>query len=342
MVRTCNVIVAGFGNVGRSFVKLVLERSEHIRSNFGLDVKIVSIGDSSGFVYKPEGFSRDELERLLHVPRGGVSKSGIGKCTSSIDVVLEESLPDFLVELTPANYETGEPGLTYIVKALSRGVSVVTANKAPLVLKFHDLLSLARRRHAALGFRATVFGGVPIIDLIRHLAAHRIRRIQGILNATTNYILSRVFYDGYTLEQAIEEAKKIGVMEANPALDLEGIDAAAKAVILANVAGLRATLSDVYRRGITAISMNDLERCRKEGKVIKLIAEVDLENRKIVVEPRELPLTDDLAQVKYLLNAVKIETDLNTIFVKGIGGGPAETAVNVLSELIELALDVLS
>ncbi len=337
MIHRCGIVVAGFGNVGRSLVRLLLEKTGYLAERYRVDFSVLAVGDSSGFVYKRESFSREELEKLLQVPRGKVCESGLGSCTRCIDEVFDETLPDFLVELTPANYDTGEPGLTYMLRALKRGINIVTANKAPLVLKFRELMELASRRRVRIGFRATVFGGVPIIDVVRHLAAHKIRRITGILNATTNYILSRVFYDGLSLEQAVDEARKIGVMEANAALDLEGIDAAAKAVILANVAGLNVTLSDVSRKGITLVTMDDVKRCISENKVIKLVAEIDLENKYIVVEPRELPSSHDLAQVKYLLNAVLIETDLNTIFVKGIGGGPAETAINVLSELVELA-----
>ncbi len=341
MTIGCNVVVAGFGNVGRSFIRLLLERSAYIEQKYNMKIKVMSVGDSSGFVYKREGFEKSELAKLLQVPRGGLAKHGIGFVSRDISEVLEETLPDFLIELTPANYETGEPGLSYIIRALSRGISVVTANKAPLVLRFNELIRLAKRKRVRLGFRATVFGGVPVIDTVKHLAAHYIKRIQGILNATTNYILSKVFYDGYSLEQAIDEARRIGVMEANPALDLEGIDAAAKAVILANIAGLAVSLRDVKRRGILSITCEEIEQCRKEGKVIKLIAEIDFEKKEVIVEPRKIAATDDLAQVKYLLNAVRIETDLNTIFIKGIGGGPNETAINVLSELIELALDIL-
>jgi len=335
--RPCRVALAGFGNVGRSFVKLILEKDSMIRERYGLGITVVAVADSSGFVINPEGFSNSDLEKMLQVPRGGLARSCIGEVRHDIVDVLDETVPDFLVDVTPANYENGEPGLSYITAALKRGISVVTANKAPLVLKFTYLTSLARSRGAVLGYRATVFGGVPVIDILRHLAAHKIVKIEGIVNATTNYILSRVFYDGLSLSQAIDEARRIGVMEANPALDLEGIDAAAKITILANTIGIPITLRDVERIGITSLSEEDIEKLRREGKIVKLIAELDVENRKARVRPVPLDPSDDLAQVKYLLNAVRIVTDLNNIVIKGVGGGPAETAVNVLSELIELA-----
>ncbi len=335
--RPCRVVLAGFGNVGRSLIKLILEKGPIIRDRYGIDIMIVAVADSSGFVINSEGFSMSDLEKMLNVPRGGLARSCLGDVRHDVEDVLDETVPDFFIDVTPANYDNGEPGLTYIVSALKRGINVVTANKAPLVLKFSYLMNLARSRGAVLGYRATVFGGVPVIDVLRHLAAHKIMKIEGIVNATTNYILSRVFYDGLSLNQAIDEARKIGVMEANPALDLEGIDAAAKITILANTIGIPITLRDVERIGITSLSEEDIEKFRKEGKIVKLIAELDVENRKARVRPVPLDPSDDLAQVKYLLNAVRIVTDLNNIVIKGIGGGPAETAVNVLSELIELA-----
>jgi len=335
--KTCRICVVGFGNVGRSFVKLILDKYDYIRSRYGIEFSIVSIADSSGFSYKYDGFSRDELEKFLNAPRSSVAKIGIGKISHDVEDVLDETIPDFLIELTPANYEDGEPGLTNIIKALKRGISVVTANKAPLVLKFRYLMNLAKSRRAFIGYRATVFGGVPLIDTLKHLAAHSLKKVEGILNATTNYILSRVFYDNLSLKDAIEEAKKIGVMEANPALDLEGIDAAAKIVIIANTVGLDVSLNDVERIGITGLDEDYIRKCRERRKVIKLIAMLDLEKNYIGVKPVELDENDDLAQVKYLLNAVRIITDYNNILIKGIGGGPFETAVNVLSELIELS-----
>ncbi len=336
----CNnvrVVVVGFGNVGRSLVKLILEKHDYIVNRYGIEISIVSIADSSGFAYKYESFSKSEIERFLNSPRSSVAKLGIGFTSHDISKVLDETLPDFLIELTPANYETGEPGLTNILTALKRGVNVVTANKAPLVLKFSYIMNIARSRRALIGYRATVFGGVPVIDILRHLAAHKIKKIEGILNATTNYILSRVFYDGLKLQEAIEEARKIGVMEANPALDLEGIDAAAKLVILANTIGIDVSLDDVKREGITEISEDHIKKCREQNKVIKLLARLEVDSRILEVRPVELDISEDLAQVKYLLNAIKITTDLNDILIKGIGGGPSETAVNVLSELIELS-----
>ncbi len=335
--RPCRIVIAGFGNVGRSLVKLILEKGDIIRERYGIELTVVGVADSSGFVINSEGFSGNDLRRLLETPRGGLARTCVGDVRHDISDVLCETVPDFLVDVTPANYETGEPGLTYITEALKRGINVVTANKAPLVLKYSYLISLARSRGARFGYRATVFGGVPIIDVLRHLSAHKIVKVEGIVNATTNYILSRVFYDGLRLNEAIEEARRIGVMEANPALDLEGIDAAAKIAILANTIGIPMTLKDVERIGLTSLSEDKIEELRKEGKVVKLIAELDVEQRKASVRPVPLDPSDDLAQVKYLLNAVRIITDLNNIVIKGVGGGPAETAVNVLSEVVELA-----
>jgi len=342
-VTNVRIVIAGFGNVGRGLVKLLLDKDELIERQHGLKIEVVGVGDSSGFVYRTDRpFTRDELSKMLQLPRGGLAKSGMGHVTHDICKVLDYTIPDFLIDLTPANYETGEPGLTYQLEALRRGIGVITANKAPLVLRFRELTGLAKRRRVPYGYRATVFGGVPIIDVLKHLAAHSIKKVEGILNATTNYILTRVFFDNYTLNDAIEEARKIGVMEANPALDLEGIDAAAKITIIANTLGLDIAFQDVERVGITALTEDYIQELRRNKKCVKLLAVLDVEKKKAKVAPIELDISDDLAQVKYLLNAVRIETDYNNILIKGVGGGPLETAVNVLSELIELAQRWLS
>ena len=330
------LIVAGFGNVGRNFIKLLCERHSYISNKYGVSITVCSVGDSGGFVYKPDGFDWSEIDRFLQCPRGQITKLGIGFITKNIKDVFEIIQPDVLVELTPANYETGEPGLTYTITALRFGIHVITANKAPLVLKFKELHEIAYKRKVGLKYRGTVFGGVPVLDFIQKLDGQIIKRIEGILNATTNYILTRVFKDGLDIHDAIEEAKKIGIMEANPALDLEGIDAAAKLVIIANVLGLNLTLDKIIRKGITELTSEEVNKLRKQEKIVKLIAELIPEQNIAKVEPKILNKDHDLAKIDYTLNALRIETDSNTILIKGKGGGGIETASNVLSDLIDL------
>ncbi len=336
-MRQVRALVVGFGSVGRSLVRLLVERHDILVRKLGLDIKVVGIGDSSGFAISKDFLSRDDLLKLLECPRGHVVKCGVGGACTDYHEAIHEIDPDVVVEMTPANYETGEPGLTYIRIAIEHGINVVTSNKAPLVLRFDELMSAARRKGVRIGYRGTVMAGVPVIDVLRKLVGQDVRSVKGILNATTNYILTKVFRDGLSVRDAFEEARRLGIMEKDPRLDLEGVDAAAKIVIIANSIGLSMRLNDVRRRGIGGLSQEEVERVRGEGKVLKLIAELDVERRTASVEPRALDLRHDLASVDYTLNAVLIETDTNSILIKGKGGGGMETASNVLSDMIEVS-----
>ncbi|MEM1519622.1 MAG: homoserine dehydrogenase, partial [Pyrobaculum sp.] len=264
-----------------------------------------------GGVGNREGLGWGEVKTLLKQPRGAVAESGVGR-----RLEVEEAL-DFcqvVVDVSPPNYIDGEPALSLYKKALARGLSVVTANKAPLALKFSEL---ANKR---LYYKATVMAGTPLVDLLKGLAPQVVTHVRGILNGSTNYVMTRVYKDGVPFDRAVEEAKELGILEPDPRLDLEGLDPAAKLVIIANTLGVSIALGDVVRRPL-----------EPRGPVTRYVASLDVSRKAAVVEPVALP-PDDPLHVDYTMNAVEISTDVNKILVKGKGAGRLETAYVLLND----------
>ncbi len=299
------ILLYGFGGVGRTYAELLYERTE---------LRLCAVFDSGGGVAKKDGFTVDEVRQLLKTPRGAVVKSSVGRA-AALDEALD--ICQVVVDVSPPNYETAEPALSLYRRALSRGLAVVTANKAPLALAFREL---ARKR---LFYKATVMAGTPLVDLLMGLPPQKVLRVRGILNGSTNYIMTRVYKDGVPFEKAVEEARELGILEPDPRLDLEGLDPAAKLVIIANTLGVHLDLRDVVRKPLAPL-----------GPVTRYLATLDLETGKASVEPVRLA-PDESIHVDYTMNAVEIVTEVNNVLVKGKGAGRRETALVLLNDTLK-------
>lgn len=326
-MKTFKVAVIGFGSVGKGVLKVLSERK-------GGEFKVIAITDSKGAVIDENGL---DLEQILKQKSNGDLKRAN---KTSMDVIKGLDY-DILVEVTPTDAKTGEPGLSYIIEALKRGKHVVTSNKGPVALKYKDLCSLAKKNNALFLFEATVGGAMPMFNLMRMpLAGNKITSIKGIFNGTCNYILTRMANEGLPYDMVLSEAKELGIAEADPTYDVEGIDAALKLVILANaVFGMDVSLDDVDRVGISSVSLEALKLAGEAGMVIKLIGEVypNGEERVLKVSPRLVPKNHPLA-VQGTLNAALIQTKLaGDIFVIGKGAGSIESASAILSDMLYIA-----
>ncbi|MFN3805010.1 MAG: homoserine dehydrogenase [Pyrobaculum sp.] len=295
------ILLFGFGGVGRTYAQLLYQKT---------GLRLCGVFDSKGGVVKKDGFNHDEVKRLLETPRGGVSAAGVGRL-AHIDEALEYC--QVVVDVSPPNYRDGEPSASLYKKALAKGLIVVTANKAPLALYFQQY-------GGRVYYKATVMAGTPLIDLLKGLYPQEVKSVRGILNGSTNYILTRVYKDGVAYEKALEEARERGILEPDPALDLEGVDPAAKLVIIANTLGMSLTLGRVERQPLTPL-----------GPITRYIAA--LEGGRAYVQPVRLP-PDDSLHVDYTMNAVEIATEVNTIIVKGKGAGRLETAYVLLNDTL--------
>jgi homoserine dehydrogenase len=294
--------------------------------------RIVAVIDSRGSVVSSSGL---DLQKLLDIKKakGTVAKYQNGG-KKSVEEIIESVDAEVIVELGPTNLKTGEPGMSNITTAIKSGKNVITTNKGPLALALPSLIELADYNNVMLRFSGTVGGGTPILEFAKRcLKGDRIRSFRGILNGTTNYILTKM-EDGLTFNEALTDAKKNGYAEADPSLDIDGYDAAAKLVIMANwVMNMKVTMKDVSFTGIRDVSVDEMKNALKKNNSIKLIAS---SNKELTVKPIEVAKNDPLC-VNGTLNAVTFSSEYSghqTIIGKGAGG--METASAVLRDLIEI------
>jgi len=244
-----------------------------------------------------------------------------------------------------------EPARSLILAALENGASVVTANKALLAEDGSTMFAAAEKAGRDLYFEAAVAGAIPIIRPLREsLAGDKVRRVLGIVNGTTNFILDRMDTAGAGFAEALEEAQELGYAEADPTADVEGYDAAAKAAILASLAfHTRVTASEVYREGISEVSANDIASARERGAVVKLLAICELREGPdgpavaVRVHPAMIPRSHPLASVREAYNAVFVESEAaGQLMFYGPGAGGAPTASAVLGDLVTVARNRLA
>jgi len=326
-VLKLKVIIVGFGFIGRELVKAFRDKIGEIR-RLDESFKVIGASDSKGYLYDADGLDLEKLSRIKRLSDYSAEYREGG----AAEELIESGEVDLMVEATPTNIKDGEPGLTFIRKALSRGIHVVTSNKGPLVIAFKELTNLAEKRGCHLLYEGTVAGAIPIFSLVKErLRGDRILRISGILNGTTNYILSRMYFEGTSFELALKEAQERGITERDPSYDVDGIDAACKVVILANALMNRdVKFGDVERTGIRRVTQEAVSLAKKSNFAIKLIGIID---RRIEVAPKLVPINHPLC-VHGTLNAIHIETDLaREITLIGYGAGK-ETVSAVLNDVL--------
>jgi homoserine dehydrogenase len=332
--------LVGFGRVAQGLAKILVEKRARLKRQFDFDYKVVAVSDTiKGSVMSQSGLS---LERLLSLvqKKGSIEDYTEGTVGLSAIETIARTDANVLVEATWTNLEDGEPGLGHIRKALNKGLHVVTTNKGPIALAYHELASLARRRGCQLRFEGTVLSGTPAISLgTEALAGSTINSIRGILNGTTNYVLDEMAA-GRTYTKALKTAQELGYAEADPSSDVEAWDSAAKITILANVLmGGRVRLTDVRRRGITGITPKDIGHARTKGKRIKLVAKAyrDKGRIKAQVLPERVEESDLLSHVSGVLNAMILSTDVQPeVAVVGPGAGGESAGYALLSDLLAL------
>jgi homoserine dehydrogenase len=330
--KTVKISIIGFGYVGAGVAEVIKRKKEDIARRYGLDIKLVGIADLKGIFIDENGLDEAEILKL----KTGEKKWERPDDMTTLDLIRDVE-HDVMVETTPTNVVNGEPGLTHIITALESGKHVVTSNKGPLALEYSRLTALAAKRGKELKFEASVGGAMPIISLVKeNLAGNGVLSIQGILNGTCNYILTRMAEAELPYEHVLKEAQELGLAEADPSKDVEGIDTAVKLVILANsVFGMNATYKDVAVAGIINITSDALKLAEDAGYVIKLIGEVSKDGC-LKVRPRLVPKNDPL-NVSGTLNVATIKTDLaGDITVIGKGAGPVEAASAIIADLISI------
>lgn len=335
-----NLAFIGFGVVGQGFAQLLVSKRDLLLRKYGLEYNVVAISDvTKGSVLDEDGLSLPSILDLVRKTGSIEGYVGGRKGLSSLETI-KDSPADVIVEVTWTNLKTGEPGLTHIKESLASGRHIVTTNKGPIAVAYHELKQLADAHHVFLRFEGTVLSGTPALNLgLEDLAGLDIASVRGIVNSTTNYVLTEMDR-GRSYADALKEAQRLEYAEADPTMDVEGWDAVAKIVILANTM-MEANLKvmDVERTGITGHTLEDVERAKLAGTKIKLIAQAWRKGGvvKAKVSPERMPLTDFLAHVDGTLNALTFTTDgLGEVTIVGRGAGGIEAGHALLSDLIAI------
>jgi homoserine dehydrogenase len=300
--------------------------------------RMVGVFDKKGGATDPSGL---DLNKLVEIKKKHGSVKHYDKSKkfrSGLDLINNVDA-EVLIETTASNYKDAEPGMSHIMAAMRKGMHVISVNKGPLALAFPSLMELATYNHVLLKFSGTVGGGTPILDYAKNsLRGERITSFAGILNGTTNYILTNMSH-GMSFAAALKDAKSKGYVEADESLDLDGFDAAAKLVILANwIMGMKVTMPDIKRTGIRKVTSEDIKRAAKKNAAIKLIASC---NKELIVSPREIPIDDPLC-VNGTLNAISFTSEHSgTQTIIGRGAGGTETASAILRDLLDIRKEIL-
>lgn len=306
-MRTIDLALLGFGNAGRAFARLLLEKHGTILARYGADVRITAIATGRhGTLVNAGGI--DLAAALETAENGGCFPGG----ETALDIARTAAY-DVLVEATPLNIRTGQPAIDHIRAALMRGKHAVTANKGPVAWAWHELRDLAREKGVCLFCETTVMDGTPVFNLVdRTLPLAQVTEVSGILNSTTNFILERLAA-GENYDDILAEGRRLGFVEADPAMDIDGYDAAAKITALLNVLmDARMTPDRVDRTGIGHITAEDIRSAAERGSVIKLLCRGWRENGAVraSVRPVEVPRGDLLATIDATSSVVSITTDL--------------------------------
>ena len=317
-----NVGVLGCGNVGAALIQLVAERGDAIAARTGLRLEVTRVA-------------------VRNVARARPVELAEGVVTHDAAAVVSDPAVDVIVEVIGGI----EPARTLTLDALKAGKPVVSANKELLSNVGAEIFDVADAAGVDLLFEAAVAGGIPLIRPLREsLAGERITRVMGIVNGTTNFILTRMTEDATSYQEALAEAQSLGYAERDPTADVEGFDAGAKAAIIAMIAfGARVVAGDVYHEGISGITPADIAFARHLGYVVKLLAVVEEIEGEIAVRvhPAMVPSSHPLASVRESFNAVFIEGDaVGELMLYGRGAGGLPTASAVLGDLIDAAVNL--
>lgn len=313
--------LVGTGTVGGGCIDIIKAHADDFRHHYGIDIELVSVSSLNPEQAAAHGVSKlftPDFMNIINNPE--------------IDIVIE------LIGGTTVAH-------TVVTEALKAGKHVVTANKALMATYGVEITELAREQHKELAFEASVGGGIPIIDPLKHsLIANKITQVMGIVNGTTNYMLTRMDEDGLSYAEALLEAQEKGFAEADPTADVDGFDAAAKISILASIAfNTNITMSQVYTEGIRELSAIDMATAKELGYALKLLAIANLteDGVDVRVHPTMLPVDHQMAKVNGVFNAIWCVGDFvgeTMFFGEGAGAGAAASAV--MGDVLEVARHV--
>ena len=331
------IALIGFGTVAQGLCEILLNKKKELKNKYKYEFDIVAVSDVKfGTVYDQKGL---DIKKLFSDIKTN------GKFTKRLEKwdavqMIKKSNANVICELAFTNLKDGQPAILHCKTALKNGKHVVTSNKGPAALAYKELSKLAEKKGVKFMIEGTVMSGTPVLNLASvPLAGNKITAAKGILNGTTNFILSKM-EEGMDYQDALAEAQKLGYAEADPTGDVEGYDARAKVTILANVImGVKVKIDEVACKGITKITPTNIQEAKKQNARWKLIGSIENKNGNVSasVKPEMIPMTHPLAGVMGSTNAVTFSTDLmGDITIIGKGAGKIETGFSILTNLLEI------
>jgi homoserine dehydrogenase len=309
-IRTYNLCFLGFGNVNRTLVQLLKDREQELRDRHGIEFRITGIASRRlGWISDPNGIdahgAADASSAILQQP---------AHTLPGIQDWLAAAQADVLFEATSLNVHTGQPAVDHIRAALNHGAHAITANKGPIVHAYRELRDLAAAKNKRFLFESTVMDGVPIFSFFDQLPAIRLQGFHGILNSTTNVILTEM-ENGLIFDEALKKAQSLGIAETDATHDIDGYDAAVKTAALITVLmDVPIKLEEIERKGIRNLSAEAVRAAKKEARPYKLICRAKKTNEEqgitATVRPEQIPQTDPMSQIAGTSSYIYFETDI--------------------------------
>ena len=330
--------------MGKSFLALVAERAQTIRGQYGLNIEVGGVVDIGGAAISKNGAL--PLKELLNfLKSGGLPENFSGYEQIGLGGVEAIKSTDFdiLVETTPTNLKDGGPAYSFIKAAISKGMDIVSANKGPFVLYFDELKKLAEVNNSRLFISAATGAALPTLDVGKFsTVGAEITAIEGILNGTTNFILTKMQVEKTSYADALKEAQALGIAETDPTLDVEGYDTRNKLVLIVNTLFNGSFgVNDVPVKGIANMTYKDIERGVKDGKTLKLLATAELRGGKVSLEvgPKYIDKSHPLAAINYSEKGITYTTDtMGQITVSGGKSSPVGAAAALLKDVVHTHL----
>lgn len=329
----------GLGSVGRELIKLIDRKRDDVQAQYDLSFKIAGIATGQhGILVDPNG-----IDHIYALSGQWADHAWPSTEENRFKLIRECAAAgaDALVEMSPINRETGRPALDYLELALNLGMHAISANKGPVVYGYRHLNALAKQQDKAFLFESTVMDGFPLLNLYREcLPATRVLSFRGVLNSTTNLILT-LMEEGRTFDEAVQHAQAIGIAETDPGNDIDGWDAAVKVCVLSNVLmGADIRPGDVNRTGIRAVTLEMIKAAQLARRKWRLVCTAEWVEGQLAakVAPEEVPANDPLFRLYGTTSAIQIKTDtLNQLTLLETAPTPAQTAFGVLADLIAAA-----
>jgi homoserine dehydrogenase len=333
-----NLALLGFGNVGQAFAHLLMRKQQAIESQYEITFRVTGIATGHhGAAIDPEGIGLEGALALL-ARHASLNELSVAPLPQDALDFIDRCGADVLFENTPVNYASGQPAVDHLRRALELGMHAITANKGPVVHAYRELKELANNRGRKFYFESTVMDGAPIFSLYREtLPAAHLRSFRGVLNSTTNLILTRM-EAGESFEQAVAYAQTIGVAETDPSGDIDGWDASVKVAALTTVLmDVPLKPAEVERQGIRDITLQEIERARVQGKRWKLVCSAERQGDGVQarVQPEMVGIDSPLYGVDGTTSIVQFESDvLGLLSVIEANPGPDTTAYGLLADFI--------